>query len=217
MSKSRRGSTIAGVGAIAFGVFTAIALVVGAAPGGNYTEADVATYVGSGHFPTVIVTGYLAVLGVLGLICVLAYMREAVAAQPDGRMVANIFWGAGLASAASFAVGWGLVSGIAVAAAEGGSGASIPHATTYVLSDTMLNVVFGSGGILLGLALIALMLGSRGSLPSWVRWLTVICGVLALTAPFYFSAPAIPIWGIVVGAWLLVSGYSPAPGATRAA
>jgi ABC-type protease/lipase transport system fused ATPase/permease subunit len=51
-----------------------------------------------------------------------------------------------------------------------------------------------------------IMLGSRGSLPGWIRWPTVICGVLALTAPFYFSAPAIPIWGIVVGAWLLVTG-----------
>jgi len=84
-------------------------------------------------------------------------------------------------------------------------------------SDTVLNVVFGSGGILLGLALIALMLGSRGSLPGWIRWLTLICGVLALTAPFYFSAPAIPIWGIVVGAWLLVTGYSVEPAAARAA
>jgi len=69
----------------------------------------------------------------------------------------------------------------------------------------MLNVVFGSGGILLGAALIALMLGSRGSLPSWLRWLTLVAGVLALTTPFYFSAPAVPIWGIVVGVWLLLA------------
>lgn len=43
-------------------------------------------------------------------------------------------------------------------------------------------------------------------LPIWVRWLTLIAGVLAATAPFYFSAPAIPLWGIIVGVWPVVSG-----------
>lgn len=212
MSVSHKGSALAGVGGIAFGVLTAVAIVVGGAPGGNYVEADVANYVGIGHFPTVIITGYLAVLGVVGLICLLAYLREAIAAQPDRAICANIFWGVGLASAASFAVGWGLVTGIAVAAAEGGSGASVPHPVTYVLSDTSINVLFGSGAILLGFALIALMLGSRGSLPNWLRWVSLVAGVLALTAPFYFLAPAVPLWGIVVGVYLLLAprvGFRP--------
>jgi hypothetical protein len=205
MSESQKGSTLAGVGGIAFGVLTVIAVQVGATPGGNYVEADVANYVGSGHFPTVIATGYLAVIGVLGLICLLAYLRAAIAAQPDRGLAADIFWGAGLASAASFAVGWGLVTGIAVAAAEGGSGASVPPPVTYVLSDTFINVLFGSGAILLGFALIALMLSSRASLPNWLRWVSLVAGVLALTAPFYFASPAVPLWGIVAGVYLLVA------------
>ena len=209
MSESRKGSRLAGVGGIAFGVLTVVALVVGGAPGGNYTESDVANYIALGHLPTVIVTGYLAVVGVLGLICLLAFFRGAVGSRPNRSFAADIFWGAGLASAASFAVAWGLITGIAVAAAEGGSAASVPHATTYVLSDTMLNVLYGSGGILLGFALIALMLGSRDTLPSWVRWLTLIAGLLAITAPFYFAAPAVPLWGIVVGAWLTFAGRLP--------
>jgi hypothetical protein len=186
-------------------VLTVIGIQVGGTPGGNYVEADVASYVGSGHFPTVIATGYLAVIGVLGLICLLAYLRTAIAAQPDRGMAADIFWGAGLASAASFAVGWGLVTGIAVAAAEGGTGASVPHPVTYVLSDTFINILFGSGAILLGFALIALMLSSRGSLPNWLRWVSLLAGVLALTAPFYFASPAVPLWGIVAGVYLLVA------------
>ena len=213
MSESHRGSTLAGVGGIAFGVFSVIASVVGGAPGGNYAEADVANYVGAGHFPTVVVTGYLAILGVLGLICLLAYLRETIGRPPDSAMVANIVWGAGIASAASFAVGWGLVTGIAVAAAEGGSATSIPHPVTYVLSDTFINVLFGSGAILLGFALIALMLGSRRILPTWLRWVSLVARVLATTAPFFFSAPAVPLWGIVVGVWLLVAGRVPARGA----
>jgi hypothetical protein len=207
--QSPKGSVVAGVGAIAFGVLTVIGNVVGGAPGGSYDEASVTSYIAIGHFPLVVVTGYLALLGVVGLICLLAYLREVIAADPDRRFIANVFWGVGLASAASFAVGWGLVTGIALAAAEGGSGASIPHPVTYVLSDTMLNVLYGSGGILLGVALIALMLGSRGSLPNWLRWVSVVAGVLALTAPFYFSAPAIPLWSIVIGVWLLVARRAP--------
>jgi hypothetical protein len=204
MSESHRWSTLAGVGGIAFGVLTTAGIVVSGVPGGNYVEADVANYVGQGHFPTVVLTGYLALLGVVGLICLLAFLRKVIAAKPEGGLAADVFWGVGLASAASFAVGWGLVTGIAVAAAEGGSGASIPRPTTYVLSDTVLNVVYGSGGILLGVAMIALMLGSRGRIPGWVRWLSLVTGVLALTTPFYFAAPAVPLWGIVIGLWLVV-------------
>jgi hypothetical protein len=50
------------------------------------------------------------------------------------------------------------------------------------------------------------MLGSRGSLPNWLRWVSLVAGVLALTAPFFFASPAVPLWGIVVGVWLVVRG-----------
>jgi hypothetical protein len=134
--------------------------------------------------------------------------RDRLGATPPQTLTSDIFWGAGLASAAAFGVGWGLVSGIALAAAEGGPGAKVPPQQTYVLSDTTLNVLFGSGGGFLGFALIALMLGSGGILPNWLRWVTLAGGVLAITAPFFFTAPAIPVWAIVVGVWLLVSGRS---------
>jgi hypothetical protein len=52
---------------------------------------------------------------------------------------------------------------------------------------------------MLGFALIALMLASRGMLPGWLRWLTLIIGVLAVGAPAYFPGFAIPVWGIVMG------------------
>ena len=216
MSRIRDGRALAGAGAIAFSVFTTIAVAVGGAPGGNYVESDVASYVAIGHLPTVIVTGYLALLGVLGLICVFAYLREVVSVEPARKLAMNIFWGAGLAAAASIAVGWGLVTGIAVAAAEGGSSnpgntvaASISHPETYALSDTSINVIYGSGGFMLGFALIALMVASRGTLPGWLRWLTLIIGVLAVGAPAYLPAFAVPIWGIVIGAWLIASGPVP--------
>jgi len=57
--------------------------VVGGATGGNSVEAALANYIGGGQFPTVVVTGYLDVIAVLGLICLLAYWREVIAARPD--------------------------------------------------------------------------------------------------------------------------------------
>jgi hypothetical protein len=210
MLRIREGSALAGAGAIAFSVFAApvsvVSLVVQSAPGGTYSESDVANYVSIGFLPTVIVTSYLALAGVLGLICVLAYLREVVGVEPGSKLAASVFWGAGLAAAASIAVSWGLLAGIAVAAAEGGSAASVPHPVIYVLSDTSKNVLFGSGGILLGFALIALMLASRGQLPNWLRWLTLVVGVLAIASPALFPAFAIPIWGIVIGVWLIAAG-----------
>jgi hypothetical protein len=205
MMRIKQGSFLAGVGAIAFGVLTVVG-TFGGSPGGSYDESTVRDYLSIGHFPIVVVTGYLALFGVLGLICLLAYLREVIAAEAGRKLAASIFWGTGLAAAASFAVSWGLVTGIAVAAAEGGSAASVPHPVTYVFSDASLNVLFGSGGILLGFAMIVLMLSSGGQLPNWVRRLTLAAGVLATGAPFFFPAFAIPIWGIVIGIWLIARG-----------
>ncbi len=208
----RKGAILAGAGGIAFGVLSVVGLF-GNPPGGSYDESTVAEYVKISHFPTVVLTGYLAILGVAGLICLLAYLRDLIGGQPDRHLGARIFWGLGLASAASFAVSWGLVTGIALAAAEGGSGVSVAHPVTYVLSDAFLNVFFGSGGIMLGFTLIALFLSSRGRLPGWLRWMTVVVGVLAIGAPFFFPAFAIPIWAIVIGAWLIAARPGPIPAA----
>ena len=205
----KQGSILAGAGAIAFGVGTVVG-TFGGSPGGSYDDSTVAEYVKIGHFPTVVVTGYVALFGVLGLICLLAYLRATISVDPHN-LAASIFWGIGLAAAASMAVSWGLVTGVALAAAEGGSAATVAHPVTYVLSDTSLNVLFGSGGIMLGFALIALVLGSGATFPRWLRWFTLVAGVLALGAPFFFPAFAIPIWGIVIGIWLVATGRGSQP------
>ena len=66
---------------------------------------------------------------------------------------------------------------------------------------------------LLVFALIALFSSSAGRLPSWLRWGTLIAGVLALGAPFFFPAFAIPLWGIVIGVWLIFAGPPSRPSA----
>jgi len=95
MLRIREGSALAGAGAIAISVFAApvsvVSLVVQSAPGGTYSESDVANYVSIGFLPTVIVTGYLALAGVLGLICLLAYLREVIGVEPGSKLAASVF------------------------------------------------------------------------------------------------------------------------------
>ncbi|HEX6349485.1 MAG TPA: hypothetical protein VF160_08860 [Candidatus Dormibacteraeota bacterium] len=206
---SQKGSAVAGLSAIAFGVLTAFAMGFINAPGGNYDDPTVASYGESGHLPVVIISGYLAMLGVLGLIYLLAYLRKAVASGSEASLSAMVFWGSGLASAAALAVGWGMVTGVALAAVEGGTDAKISHATTYVLSDTSLNVIWGSAGVLLGFSLFTLVIASRGTLPNWLRWTTMVVAVMAVGAPAFFPSFAIPLWALVMGVRLLLVGRFP--------
>src|SRR6267142_3488035 len=92
ISGMKRSTTLAGAGAIAFGVLTVVGFL-GGTPGGNYDESTVADYISGGHFPMVIATGYLAIVGVVGLICLLAYLRELSGADQGRQRGANIAWG----------------------------------------------------------------------------------------------------------------------------
>ncbi|OLC27217.1 MAG: hypothetical protein AUH69_10720 [Actinobacteria bacterium 13_1_40CM_4_65_12] len=59
----RRGAILGGAGAIAFGVLTVVG-TLGGSPGGSYDEPTVVKYVKTSHFPIVVITGYLAIVGV---------------------------------------------------------------------------------------------------------------------------------------------------------
>jgi hypothetical protein len=211
--RERRATVLAGVGGIAFSVLTVVAIVVSGAPGGKFKTSDVTDYLAKGHRAPAIIAAYLGLLGVLGLICLLSRLREAIGAAPDNQHAARIFWGTGLAAAASFAVGWGVAGGQVIAHAEGGSGVVIAPAVTYLISEVGVVFVFGSGATLLGFALIALMLGSRVTLPAWLRWLTLIAGVAGIASLAFFPFFILMIWGIVIGVWLLAAGRGSDPSA----
>jgi hypothetical protein len=202
----RRASILAGIGAIAFSVFTVAAFVVSAPPGGDYSASDVGAYVAPGHLVAVLVALSLALLGVLGLICLLAHLREAISSTPNSQLVSSIFWATGIAAATSFAVGWGLIAGQPIAHAEGGARITIALPLTYLISEVGVVIIFGPGAMLMGFALIALMLGSRGTLPAWLRWVTLAVGAIGLTSLAYFSSFVLIVWGIVIGVWLLIAG-----------
>ena len=200
-----RKATGAGLGGIAFSVLTVAAIQVSNAPGGNYSASGVASYLSRGHRLPEIIVFHLALLGLLGLIVLLAQIREAIGAAGNLR-AAQVVWGAGVASVASFAIGWGILGGQVVAHLEGGRAISVSPAVTYLLSEIGVVFIFGCGAILLGFALIVLMLNSRGILPTWLRSLTLVCGIAGVAGLAFFTFFVLMLWGIAIGVWLVLAG-----------
>jgi hypothetical protein len=196
-----REAAVAGLGAIAFSVLTLTAVTVANAPGGNYSASHVADYLAHGHRLAVIVVFHLALLGLLGLIAVLAHLR----AQLDHTRAASVLWGSGIASVACFAVGWGIVGGQVIAHLEGGGSITIAPALTYLISEIGVVFIFGCGAILLGLALIVLTLNARTFLPRWLRWLTLVCGLAGVAGLAFFTFFILMLWGIATGTWLVAT------------
>jgi hypothetical protein len=200
---------LAGVGSIAFSVLTIVGLAVANPPGGTYKAADAAKYVEKGHHTAVFVSAYLFLLAVLGLLLVLAYLRDLIDAAPDGARAARIFWATGVAAATSFAIGWGLVVGNAIAHAYGGRGVVIPPTVTYLASELGFVIVFGPAAILLGFALLTLMFGARPTLPAWLRWSTLVAGLGGIASLAFFPSVLLIAWGIITGIWLLMTSHGP--------
>jgi hypothetical protein len=207
----RSRSAFAGIGSIAFSVLTVVGLGLANPPGGTYKASDAEKYVTRGHHVAVFASVYVLMLAVLGLLLLLAYLRDLLGGAPEGERKAQIFWATGLAGATAFAVGWGIVLGNAIAHAFGGRGVVIDPAVTYLASELGFAVVFGPAAILLGFALIVFMLGARTILPAWLRWSTLVAGLAGVASLAFFPAVLLLAWGIVMGIWLLVPSRRPAP------
>ena len=211
MIRSR--SALAGVGSIAFSVLTIVGLALANPPGGTYKASDAEKYVTKGHHVALFASVYVLLLAVLGLLLLLAYLRDLLSAAPDGERMARIFWAMGIGAATSFAVGWAIVLGNAIAHAFGGSGVVVDPTVTYLASELGFSVVFGPAAILLGFALIAFVVGARTLVPTWLRWSTLVAGLAGVVSLAFFPAALVLLWGIVMGIWLLVPGRAPATAA----
>lgn len=189
----------AGIGAIAFSTSTVAALVIANPPGGNYSASNVTDYLASGHRIAVLIVMHLALIGLVGLISMLAHFRDML---PAGT-ARSAFWGTGVAAAGAFAVGWSIVGGQIVAHWEGGSAIKIPVAVTYLISEVGAVLIYGAGAVMLGCALIVLVLNARGLLPSWLRWMTLGAGIAGIAGLAFITFYLLMLWGVVVGVWLV--------------
>jgi hypothetical protein len=196
---------VAGIGALAFSILTIVGLLISNPPGGSYSAHDATKFVSHGHHAAVFVSTYLVMLAIVGLLCLLAYIRDVTLAALEGELVTRIFWGTGLAAAACIAAGWGITFGNAIAHAFGGKGVVIAPAVTYLVSEIGAALIWGPGSFLLGIALIVLMVASRGAWPAWLRWATLIAGLGGVASVAFFPSALVILWGIVIGIWLLAA------------
>jgi hypothetical protein len=106
------------------------------------------------------------------------------------------------------------VLGNAIAHAYGGRQVVVAPTTTYLVSEIGSALIWGPGAILLGFALIALVVGSAGTLPGWLRVITALGALGGILGPAFFPSLLIVVWALVFGIWLVVAGRStenPAP------
>jgi hypothetical protein len=196
-------SSLAGVGALAFGVLLIVGLIVENAPGGSYSANDVADYVRSGHRPLVFVALYLGALGVVGLVFLLARLRAAIADQAS----ASVFWGLGLAAAGAITAGYALTAAVPIAMGYGGKGVTLDAPVTYVFSESGW-AIMTAGCILLGSALLTFA-RTAVSVPGWVRWSTVVAGLAAIASAAWFPLALLILWALAIGIWLLAARPAP--------
>ena len=204
---------MAGVGGIVF----VIALIVGftffGPRGGFYAASAMGNFIGQSS-TNVIVSIYLLAASIIGLLLLMAYLTETF--MSDGRHI-RITWGASAVAAASFLVGWSLYFAPLTSVISGGP--AIDPAIAYTVINAGFVVLFGAGGVLLGIALLALAMWGCAA-PTWVRAVNALAGLSAfltwafllaskwsanqwLPVPFY----VVLLWGLVIGVWLLVSPH----------
>ena len=195
MSTSRRA---AGLGLLAYGIGTPLAFMSIGSPGGDYSDSAVAAYIARGHWWTAFGLAYLGAFAALGLLVFGASLREELGRT--GRTV----WGLSVAATAAGVVGWFLVGGLAVAAAEGGAAVTtVPHPVIYVISEMSNLIAICASAFLLGT--IALVLAARARLPIGLRVVTALAGVCGILAAFYFPLFVFWLWVIGFGAYVAAS------------
>jgi hypothetical protein len=191
MATTRRA---AGLGLLAYGIGTPLAFMSIGAPGGDYNDSVVTTYMSRGHYAAAIALAYLGAFAALGLLVFARQMRHELGAAGDA------LWGLALAGTTAGVIGWFLVGGISVAFAEGGLPlAGTPHNVVYLVSEMSNLIAVCCSAFFVGAA--ALVLAARAPLPGWLRITSYIAGACGLLAAFFFPLFLFWLWAIAFGIW----------------
>jgi hypothetical protein len=169
-----------------------------------------ANFIGQGS-TNMIFSIYLFGASTIGLIALIDYLSATFLVDRHNR----IAWGAGLLAAGAFLIGWSLYFAPFTSVISGGP--AIDPAIAYTFVNAGFVVLFGAGGLLLGIALLTIAMWGSAA-PTWVRAVNGLGGLSAflswafilaskwsasqwLPVPFYI----VLLWALVIGIWLLVS------------
>ena len=212
---------LAGIGGIAFAAAFVVGFTLFGPKGGRYSAAEVDSFVGQAPSGVTISIG-MFLIKISGLIVLMAHLSET--SVGTGRRVA---WATSLLAAASFLDRLG-ARPRPVERARLGRPSQRSGNQLHVL-ERRDAVLFGVGGMTLGIALVTLAVGGWAT-PAWVRatkpaspahrpsspgrssWFCNGSPNQWLPGPFYL----VVVWGLVIGVWLLVStGRPDLPGNDR--
>jgi hypothetical protein len=197
-----------GLAALAFPILTFVGLVVANPPGGNYSAKQVANFVAHGHRAVVYLALYLLLLAAVALL----YLVSALRGRLAGGNASRLFSATGFAAGTAWAIGAALLFVVPMGLANGGHLPS-DQSVVYLFTQAGFAVIFGAGGILLAFAVLSLAAGGGATLPAWLRWLTIVAGVLGLASVAFFPFFFLLLWSIVFGIWTLASRPSEASAA----
>jgi len=197
MDTNRR---VAGAGLLVYAVGTFAGFAAAGAPGGDYSDSLVRTYIASSHWPTAFALSYVGAIGVLGLLVFGSRMRAYLGSFGD------LLWGLTLAGTATSVVGWFLTGGVAVSMAEGGHQVQVgvPHPVIYTLTEVGNLLAVCSPAFFIGVA--AIVLAVKGGLPGWLRGFSVIAGACGILAPFFFTYFVFVLWTLTFSVWAIATG-----------
>lgn len=183
----------AGIGLIVYGVGVTAAFMVSGAPGGAYTPGLVSDYVSSGHWPAAFAMSYVAALAALGLLVLGQGLRRL------GGSLGDLLWGMSVAATAASVTGAFVVGGLDVAMAEGGHSvqAGVPASVVYTITEIGNLLLVCAPAFFAGV--MAVLLGARSTLPTWLRVFSVVAGVCGILAPLFFTYFVFVLWTITTG------------------
>jgi hypothetical protein len=212
VSRNPRSSSVprfAGAGIIVYALATIAGFMFSGSPGGDYSAADVSSYIAPSHAPAALVLWYVTALGTLALVVFGAGVRSLPGIGGPLSALATIGAALGVTGA------W-LAGGVDVAMVEGGGAvrSGVPAPVVYVLTE--IGHALAACGPAMCVGIIGIVLAVRGAMPVWLAVLSVIGGLCGILAPFFFTAFVYLLWVLVLGVALL-AGAGARRGARTAA
>ncbi len=205
MNTSRRA---AGFGLLVYGIVTPVAFLNGGAPGPEYSESEVATYISSGNLTSLIALAFLGGLAAFGILV------SANRGRHQLRSGGDLLWGLTVAGTAFAVIGWFLLASMGVAFAMGGESLTsvVPLPIVLLLSQMALGFAIAFSSFFLGAA--ALVLAARSTLPGWLRLASYVGGLGGLLGALFFPLVLFWLWAIAFGLWAVISNASSTQGAS---
>jgi hypothetical protein len=195
-----------------YAVLFVIANIFLGEPGSGTAGATVVKYYHD-HQTTEMAGVFAVAFAVVALTFFLASLRRTLSATDEGRYLANVVTAGGAVYAAGLMVMTALTVALVDAAKNGMAGTA--QTLNVLSSDMWLPVVVGLALLGLGTGVSALR---SATLPTWLGWVSVAFGLLALAGPAggiaFLVAPA---WALVIGIVIMRSSRAAAAPADSAA